>query len=487
MSTDCPTSITGQLMSGKSEQLWPRRANFADMIPWRQIKMSLVDRRRAVQYILEKLKRSSPGLIDSQDFSALMNFTRRIDAVKSRYREDGICVVLNNIGVFLYENLILKATLSSVSSDRSKIVIDSSELKARCSNNQIWELDDDLHGLFPDYSSKITPMSDNDTLELQNEPLFLFRSPFVAEVEDITVVGQQRPLAMSNDGKFIVDTFHFDPHSQAFSNSKIEYIDEGITSSLYCAASVVFERTIIPTENTQSVASILYWSSNNYYHWILEEGLKLRGISQYQEETGNKVTLILPPNAPDFIQELLDILGFKTFSRWDSEPIQVDRLVVPSFPEPTPGALEWLRETVFNAVEIDDNGPEWIYISRQNSGGRMIENFGEIKPILNNHGVEIVCCENLSLREQVNLFSTAKGVIGPHGAGLTNIIWGDNLTIIEIFNNVVSAPFYILADLLDHNYHALSGKEVGQANRINRNIRVDVDEFKQLLRESISE
>ena len=50
-------------------------------------------------------------------------------------------------------------------------------------------------------------------------------------------------------------------------------------------------------------------------------------------------------------------------------------------------------------------------------------NESEISPLLNEHGFEIVLCEDLSLAEQVRLFARTTAIIGGHGAGLTNLIY----------------------------------------------------------------
>ncbi len=64
-----------------------------------------------------------------------------------------------------------------------------------------------------------------------------------------------------------------------------------------------------------------------------------------------------------------------------------------------------------------------FYISRRKAAFRRIVNESEITSLLEVNGFETVLCEDLSLAEQVRLFTKATAIIGGHGAGLTNLIY----------------------------------------------------------------
>jgi len=75
---------------------------------------------------------------------------------------------------------------------------------------------------------------------------------------------------------------------------------------------------------------------------------------------------------------------------------------------------------------VDDNSAEKLhrlYVSRRKAADRRIVNESEIKPLLEDHGIETVLCEDLSLAQQVRLFAKTTTIIGAHGAGLTNLIY----------------------------------------------------------------
>lgn len=63
------------------------------------------------------------------------------------------------------------------------------------------------------------------------------------------------------------------------------------------------------------------------------------------------------------------------------------------------------------------------YVSRRNAKCRRVVNETEMEPALKEASFTTLLCEEMTLREQVEVFSHAGTIIGPHGAGLTNVIY----------------------------------------------------------------
>jgi capsular polysaccharide biosynthesis protein len=153
--------------------------------------------------------------------------------------------------------------------------------------------------------------------------------------------------------------------------------------------------------------------------------LKIRAIEYYEAQTGNDVKLIIPPDPPSYITESLNLIGYddSRYIEWNNEPIRVSQLVVPSFPEPTPRAIQWLRERILPGIKESNTGSEWVYISRQQADKRRVKNFTQVKQVLTERNIKIVELESLPLAEQISILHNAEGVVGPHGAGMVNMIW----------------------------------------------------------------
>ena len=99
-----------------------------------------------------------------------------------------------------------------------------------------------------------------------------------------------------------------------------------------------------------------------------------------------------------------------------------------------------------------------IYVSRQNSRRSSLnEKFlhEELKKI----GFHIIFPEQLKLEDQISIFRNAKVVVGIHGAGLVNIVWGKQTHLIELMpNNRVNKCYEWITNLNGGKYSRLDFK-----------------------------
>ena len=66
---------------------------------------------------------------------------------------------------------------------------------------------------------------------------------------------------------------------------------------------------------------------------------------------------------------------------------------------------------------------EEIYVARTDAGDRAMENEAELIELLQRQGVRIIVPGTLPVVEQIAAFRAARLVIGPHGAGLSNLVF----------------------------------------------------------------
>jgi len=58
-----------------------------------------------------------------------------------------------------------------------------------------------------------------------------------------------------------------------------------------------------------------------------------------------------------------------------------------------------------------------------------------------------------AIAENIALFAQAETIVAPHGAGLTDMIYADDVTVIELFrSNDVRPSYFVLSEMLDHRY-----------------------------------
>ena len=113
-------------------------------------------------------------------------------------------------------------------------------------------------------------------------------------------------------------------------------------------------------------------------------------------------------------------------------------------------------------IAADKAATRRIYISRAKASRRQVLNEEAIVPLLREHEFEVLMCEELSFADQVRRFSEAEVVLGPHGAGLTNILYAPKGSRVGEFHGVESnSCFAVMARQLGLHYHRLAVQEGG--------------------------
>ena len=82
-----------------------------------------------------------------------------------------------------------------------------------------------------------------------------------------------------------------------------------------------------------------------------------------------------------------------------------------------------------------------IYVSRSNFGEERLENEDEVEEMVTALGFAVVRPQQLSVEEQIRVFSAAKVIVGEYGSGLHNAIFsgpGTRIVAINFFNNYQS-------------------------------------------------
>jgi len=105
-------------------------------------------------------------------------------------------------------------------------------------------------------------------------------------------------------------------------------------------------------------------------------------------------------------------------------------------------------------------------------------------------GFESYRLEDLTLDEEINLFSRAEVVVGAHGAGLATTIYSEDATVIELFPyNFTATCYFILANELGLAYDYLHGEPVDTpagTNYKNADIEIAVDKLEEIVNKNMN-
>ncbi|MCM3603610.1 glycosyltransferase family 61 protein [Robertmurraya korlensis] len=255
----------------------------------------------------------------------------------------------------------------------------------------------------------------------------------------------------------------------------------------------LFKRNHLPKveSSSKTIGVIATLGGHNYYHWMFDI------LPRFDLLTKSRIPIdyyILNKCNFSYQRETLDLLRIpkeKIIQSSNDMFIQSKQLVVPSRTGYTAKwASDFLREKFLPfANDMTTSFSERIYITREDAEGRRVLNEEEVVNFLNEHGFTKVSLQNLSVVEQINLFSKAKFIVAPHGAGLTNLTFCNPGTkVIEFFSpNYLETCYWHLSSFLDLNYRHIIGEGIHYDQYPNDstywsgfdNIKIDIEQLKK--------
>lgn len=215
---------------------------------------------------------------------------------------------------------------------------------------------------------------------------------------------------------------------------------------------------------------------NNIGHWFLDvlPRLHLLQKSGLMEQVD---WFLVPSLRYSYQTETLDMLGipkYKILSGEHYTHITADRLLASTAPRGNhtlvpKWLIHYMRAAFLPAIvpheerTVESEGP-LLFISRKDSSVRNVLNEDELQHMLGQYGFNTIVSSNHSIAEKVRLFSKAKFILSPTGAGLISMLFCQPGTkLVEIFNEgFVIEPFYDIATKLDLDYNYIICKAQGE-------------------------
>lgn len=373
------------------------------------------------------------------------------------------------VGADLYSRAVAAGPVGDVV---DRCTIDTTELRSIAEHRDtLYELD------APDEISFDPPTC----LDAVPEPLawhvgdHIVEDPFVAGLQHCQLLGP-KALTVWTDRRYVLEN---SLRSEA-------HFGQAFAASLRAGVVPTHRRSKGGRSIEAAVSLVGPWC-RGYFHWFSEWLPRLEGAALFAEKTGRTPRVVAPPDPPDWLRESLCLVGFDEYTTWDGRRMDIEELVIPSLRRAHPVAApeeymnmidgyRWVRRRILDRID-DDIDPESdrVYISRNDAEERRVLNEAEVLDSLQDYGFEAYELEQLSFTEQVRLFEQSDVVVGPHGAGLVNSIYGTDLTVVELFGEYVNGCYYTLAEGMGFDYGFLRCQPVGS------DMRVDVERLEALL------
>jgi len=200
-----------------------------------------------------------------------------------------------------------------------------------------------------------------------------------------------------------------------------------------------------------SVAVVGCAGAGNYYHWLIDALPRLIALRDSGKFRASDYVAV-PRSSLPAIHESLALLGIDrdrivSFGRWTQ--VQADQVLVASATShligPTSTTVSGLRRSFRDSGDHLSVGKTWTSVPTSEeksivathspgakSGRRLLiirrstrafQRSDAVVAALKPFGFEPVCLDGMRFTDQIVLFSSARAVVGVHGAGLANIVW----------------------------------------------------------------
>ncbi len=205
--------------------------------------------------------------------------------------------------------------------------------------------------------------------------------------------------------------------------------------------------------------------AHNYYHWLLDIIPKLSALQTAGFAICADDTFIVPHAKPAFACALLAQFGVMPTQIFETESVSpylfAEQLVVPRLSNAMGYRMgSWipaaLQQSILQQSPVDIQSGLKIYVSRdvKAATGRTIGNQLEVESFFSRCGFEIVFPERLSVVQQADLFARASVVAGPHGAGLSNLVYcAPGTKVIEFFGEHMAPCYWAISALAGLEYY----------------------------------
>ncbi|HHZ93532.1 TPA: glycosyltransferase family 61 protein [Candidatus Poribacteria bacterium] len=236
--------------------------------------------------------------------------------------------------------------------------------------------------------------------------------------------------------------------------------------------------------------SVLIGNADVYYFWIFYHITRFWLIQMVQNRNEVKHVLNSRPNS--FQQQTLELLQIDStdFGCLNPSATKFRQLYLPvgihrsSFTHP--GAIKWLRTQL---LPLDSCPHRRIFLSRQDAARRRLLNEEKIINRLKPHGFEVVVPSSLSVADQIEVFSQAEIVVGPHGSGFANMVFASSQAkMIEIHSPHWALGFYrSLAWMMGQQHGQVIGFTRGPSEDPMQDYLVNPGDVESLVLEKLAE
>ncbi|QNF34195.1 glycosyltransferase family 61 protein [Adhaeribacter swui] len=225
----------------------------------------------------------------------------------------------------------------------------------------------------------------------------------------------------------------------------------------------------------------LPWAQTSNYHWFYDCLPRLYPLLQ---QVKDPIQLIVNKDIPAFQLQTLqfvikDYPHFSITFQSKNEKWELEHYIFPGFTtNHISGYLpaevaHFLRNKIWQGYQVQAlPAKNRIYISRSKARKRRVINEAELIKALIPYNFQVIYAEDLTYAQQVQIFYQAAIVVAPHGAGLTNLLFSEQCSVMELHPvNIIKPHYFLAAKALNFNYDYVLGSNAD--NNLDFEVRVE--------------
>jgi len=232
-------------------------------------------------------------------------------------------------------------------------------------------------------------------------------------------------------------------------------------------------------------------AGNTYYHWLFDVLPRIALLEAAGIDLGALDRFAVNSFDRGYQRETLGRFHIDASRIVETDRLRhlvCERMVLPSYPGASGFPPRWACEFLRRSFLAEPSGPpapapERIYVSRQGTPRRRIENHEALEELLARSGFETVHPERLAVAEQARLFDGARVIVAPHGSGLANLAFCRAGTqVIELFppDMTGQSHYFVLSRQMELHHRPLVGDGAGTRSS-SGDFRVPLERLARLL------
>ena len=307
-------------------------------------------------------------------------------------------------------------------------------------------------------------------------------APFYLVVENGEIISKNAILAKNR--KLLVELYH-----ENYKGIR-KYLECKINSFFFPDHDNYFIKKLFNFKKVRINCVLLVSASSsnfNYYHFLFDF---LPKLLHYKDKFDDIDAIVINGPRPSWQLRILSLLEInkEIIVMNNKYSIVSKKIYAPSYLSLISHPNRLVVDTISQLKHFKDSsglskGLKFLYVSRQAQSSRRILNHQEFNSLLVPYGFVEIRPEEYSFQQQIGFFNNAEIVIGPHGAGLSNIVFCQEDTKIVEINPVgfYNETLENITRLLDLDYYSFISSSIDK----NDNMVVNLDQFSEFLQQII--